>query len=326
MTMVLKKTKLAPEKEKDIIRTSEILRAGGIAALPTETVYGLAGDAANAKAVARIFAVKGRPHFNPLIAHVATFEQAHQLAVFNNAAEKLSRQFWPGPLTLVLPYKGGEAVCELARAGLQTIALRMPSDPLTHRVLKEFGSPLVAPSANRSGGVSATSALHVVDDFGDLVDIILDGGPSQHGLESTIIDVTGTPSLLRQGAIPLDEIKEALGQNISVANSHNTQKPSSPGQLSAHYATRTPLRLNATSLEHDEALLAFGTPLKAASYIYNLSEKSDLIEAAANLFSHLRALDKVGARTIAVMPVPKTGLGAAINDRLSRAALGSKHE
>ncbi len=310
-------------KETEIARACEILRKGGIAALPTETVYGLAADAADPEAVARIFATKARPSFNPLIAHITNLDRARQLAQFNEKAEQLAQAFWPGPLTLVLSYTGGNRVCELARAGLETIALRAPSHPVMQTILKEFGGVLVAPSANRSGHVSATSAQHVTDDFGNTVDIVLDGGVARHGLESTIVDLTGAPALLRQGAIPLSEIETVLRQKISVPLLRDPQNPSAPGQLSAHYATKTPLRLNAQTIPGNEVLLAFGTPLAGARQMLNLSEKGDLVEAAANLFSHLRTLDKLDAHAIAVMPVPEHGLGAAINDRLKRAALGS---
>lgn len=305
-----------------IAATVEILKRGGLAALPTETVYGLAADAANAAAVAKLYAAKGRPQFNPLIAHVATREAAEGLGRFNSAAFALAEEFWPGPLTLVLNYHGGGKVCDLARAGLDTVAVRLPRHPVMRAVLEKFGGSLVAPSANLSCHVSATSAEHVAEDFGSSVDIILDGGPSQLGLESTIVDLTGkTPRLLREGALDKAEIESVLGMPFTKSQ-NDPARPSSPGQLSAHYAPGTPLHLNARSVEPDEALLAFGVPLPGAKVTLNLSESEDTAEAAVHLFSHLRALDKTGARSIAVMPIPETGLGAAINDRLRRAALG----
>ncbi|MES2906656.1 MAG: L-threonylcarbamoyladenylate synthase [Pseudomonadota bacterium] len=307
---------------KGIAGAVDILRAGRLAALPTETVYGLAADASKPEAVAKIYAAKGRPQFNPLIAHVADFEQAFKLALYSKDALKLTEAFWPGPLTLVLPYLG-DAVCDLARAGLDTIAIRIPAHPVMQAVLKEFGGVLVAPSANISGHVSATSAQHVAADFGDKINLILDGGATQYGVESTIIDVTDQPVLLRAGAITAQQIEGVLGQKLQIKILHDPQNPSAPGQLSAHYATHTKLRLNATQIDADEALLAFGTPLQGAREVLNLSASADPVEAAANLFAHLRTLDRLNAKVIAVMPIPETGLGAAINDRLQRAAIGS---
>lgn len=322
MQTMLNSANVVPD-EAGFRRAVEVLRAGGLAALPTETVYGLAADAANPLAVAKIYATKQRPQFNPLIAHVATLDQVQSIGKFNQLALLCAEKFWPGPLTLVLPYQGN-AICDLARAGLDTIALRIPSHPAIRAVLSEYGGPLVAPSANRSGHVSATSAAHVAADFGNAIDIIIDGGPTEFGLESTIIDATtDIPVILREGAISVERLEKMLGRKIEHRNLYDLQNPSSPGQLSAHYATTTPLRLNAAHAEAGEALLAFGKPLAAKNAILNLSENSDLGEAAANLFAHLRALDETGAKTIAVMPVPDYGLGAAINDRLRRAALGS---
>ena len=240
------------------------------------------------------------------------------------AAEKLAAAFWPGPLTLVLNYRGGDAVCDLARAGLDTLALRAPSHPVMQAVLQAFGRPLVAPSANTSGHVSATSAEHVAADLGAKIDLVLDSGAAQLGIESTIIGLTGAPPvLLRQGALTRERIEEALGEKI-ILGGHGAQKPSAPGQTAAHYATHTPLRLNASDVSPGEVLLAFGTPLGAAKIVRNLSATRDLTEAAANLFSHLRELDRMNASAIAVMPIPNSGLGEAINDRLRRATLGMK--
>jgi L-threonylcarbamoyladenylate synthase len=304
------------------------LAAGGLVAFPTETVYGLGADAGNGMAVARLYDAKGRPGFNPLIAHVADAAAARRLARFDVAAERLAAAFWPGPLTLVLPKADGCPVAELATAGLDTIAVRVPDHPVARALLTAFGRAIVAPSANRSGHVSPTTAQHVLADLRGRIDLILDGGATPVGIESTIVACIGEPVLLRPGGTPRGEIERALGrplaERIAQAPGEEGQAPLAPGLLASHYAPRTPMRLAARDVESGEALLAFGPSLPATAQcavrVLNLSPRGDLIEAAANLFSHLRALDAAGARVIAVMPVPPTGLGEAINDRLTRAA------
>ena len=293
-----------------------VLRRGGLVAMPTETVYGLAADAANPEAVARIFEAKGRPRFNPLIAHVSSMVMARGEAEFCETSHQLAETFWPGPLTLVLPVETSTGtVCELARAGIPTLALRMPDHALALELTAHFGGPLVAPSANPSGRLSPTQAGHVREGLGDKVDLILDGGPCRVGLESTIVSVAaGGITLLREGAVSAEAIAEATGQYPS-SSAGDPDRPSAPGQLLAHYAPRAPLRMNAASTQGDELLIGFG----AVSGVLSLSETGDLIEAAANLFAHLHTADAMG-RPIAVAPVPDTGLGRAINDRLRRAA------
>jgi L-threonylcarbamoyladenylate synthase len=309
-------------------RAARVLAAGGLVAFPTETVYGLGADATNGEAVARIYQAKGRPSFNPLIAHVADLAAARTLARFDRTAGRLAAAFWPGPLTLVLPKAPGCPVAELATAGLDTVAVRMPSHPVARAILAAFRGPVVAPSANRSGHVSPTTAQHVLADLRGRIDLIVDGGPAPMGLESTIIACLDQPLLLRPGALSRAEIERiaALAQAPHGAEppADADLAPIAPGQLASHYAPRARLRLDAQSVERGEALLAFGpAPAEGvgqAALALNLSKRGDLIEAAANLFSHLRALDACGAATIAVMPVPHAGLGEAINDRLARAA------
>ena len=309
-------------------RAARVLAAGGLAAFPTETVYGLGADATNGAAVARVYEAKGRPSFNPLIAHVADADAARALARFPLAAQRLASAFWPGPLTLVLPKLADCPVAELATAGLDTIAVRVPSHPLARAVLTAFGRPVVAPSANRSGHVSPTTAQHVLADLRGRIELIVDGGPTPMGLESTIIACLDRPVLLRPGALPRADIERqvALAEAPSAAASAADvdEVPIAPGGLASHYAPRAWLRLDALRVEAHEALLAFGSTPAAgaerAAAVLNLSSRGNLIEAAANLFSHLRALDASGAATIAVMPVPRAGLGEAINDRLERAA------
>jgi L-threonylcarbamoyladenylate synthase len=310
-----------------IARAARTLAAGGLVAFPTETVYGLGADATNGEAVARLYEAKGRPTFNPLIAHVADIAAARALARFDGAAQRLAATFWPGPLTLVLPKVAACPVAELATAGLDTIAVRVPSHPVARDILSRFGGPVVAPSANRSGHLSPTTAQHVLADLRGRIDLIVDGGPAPMGLESTIVACLGRPMLLRPGALPSAEIERIVGPiETSVADpvSDIEVMPIAPGQLASHYAPRARLRLGAGSVQRGEAMLAFGpTPVEGAEHaalVLNLSRRGDPIEAAANLFSHLRALDATGAAMIAVMPVPREGLGEAINDRLQRAA------
>jgi L-threonylcarbamoyladenylate synthase len=303
---------------------AQSLAAGGLVAFPTETVYGLGADATDGNAVARLYAAKGRPSFNPLIAHVAGFAAAQKLARFDNTATRLANAFWPGPLTLVLPRAESCPVSDLATAGLDTIAVRVPNHPVARELMAAFGKPIVAPSANRSGHVSPTTAAHVLADLRGQIDLIIDGGPTTVGLESTIIACAGEPTLLRPGGVAREEITRVLGHPLKEAPLLQTvdenEAPLAPGMLASHYAPKARLRLEATSVNPGEALLAFGPALEHSAAMLNLSLRGDLVEAAANLFSHLRALDASGARTIAVMPVPDEGLGEAINDRLRRAA------
>lgn len=299
------------------------LRDGGLVAFPTETVYGLGADATNAVAVARLFAAKGRPSFNPLIAHVRELADARTLAQFNDDALRLSR-LWPGPLTLVLPGLAGCPIADLATAGLDTIAVRVPSHPVAQALLTKLQRPIVAPSANRSGHVSPTAAAHVLSDLSGRIDLILDGGTTAIGVESTIVACLGPqPLLLRAGGLPRSDVEHALGHALGQQETtavESGEAPLAPGMLSSHYAPHSSVRLNATRIEPGEALLAFGPPLSGAQRVLNLSPGGDLVEAAANLFSHLRTLDAAGATAIAVMPIPSHGLGEAINDRLARAA------
>lgn len=281
--------------------------------MPTETVYGLAADARNADAVARIYEAKGRPSFNPLIAHLPSAETAFVQGEFSREARKLAEAFWPGPLTLVVNAVPATTVCDLARAGLPTLAIRVPAHPLAQALLNAVGRPLVAPSANLSGRISPTCAAHVTTDLGDRIDIILDGGPCTEGIESTVIDARGqTPVLLRPGSVSAQDI-EAVWPGLKMGG--EADQPVSPGQLLRHYAPDATLRLDADSPQAGEAFLGFG-PGEAT---LNLSPSGTLIEAAANLFAMLRELDKTHNQ-IAVAPVPQEGVGAAINDRLLRAA------
>ncbi|MDX2236087.1 MAG: L-threonylcarbamoyladenylate synthase [Hyphomonadaceae bacterium] len=299
---------------ESIAEAAAILARGGLVAMPTETVYGLAADATNPKAVARLYAAKGRPHFNPLIAHVRDAHAARACGDFSAAADALAAAFWPGPLTLVVPRRGDGVVCDLACAGLDTIALRAPDHAVAQDLLAALGKPIVAPSANLSGRVSATRAEHVAADFADAVDLILDAGPSAHGLESTIIGCTGAaPALLRPGAIPRAAIEAIVGA-LAAAGAG----VSAPGQLASHYAPRARLRLDADAPRAGEAYLGFGA--FAAPGAPNLSARGDAAEAAANLYAMLRALDAEGPAAIAVAPIPAEGLGEAIRDRLTRAS------
>ena len=303
-----------------------ILAAGGLIAFPTETVYGLGADATNGAAVARLYAAKGRPAFNPLIAHVTDTAAARALARFDADAARLAAAFWPGPLTLVLPKSENCTVSELATAGLDSIAVRVPHHAVAQDLLAAFGRPVVAPSANRSGHVSPTTAAHVLGDLSGRVDLIVDGGPTPVGVESTIVACLDEPALLRPGGVPREAIEQLLRRPLAEPPTGIAieDAPLAPGMLASHYAPHTRMRLEADHIEPGEALLAFGpaavTGADQAAKILNLSARGDLIEAAANLFSHLRALDAAKATLIAVMPLPRDGLGEAINDRLQRAA------
>ncbi len=310
-----------PANPEQIARAARYLAQGGLAAFPTETVYGLGADASNGLAVAGVYSVKGRPTFNPLIIHLPSAELAFRCGVPTPAAEKLAAAFWPGPLTLVLPLREGAPVEPLALAGLSTIALRVPSHPVALALLREARRPIAAPSANRSGHVSPTSAAHVLAEFGDDVPIILDGGDTEVGLESTIVDLSGPePILLRPGGVTREAIEQVLGAPLRDKSQSSSSMPNAPGQLESHYAPAAAVRLGARAVSPVEALLAFGAPLPHDGPMLNLSPSEDLAEAAANLFSYLRRLDAAGAKSIAVMPIPQHGLGEAINDRLARAA------
>jgi L-threonylcarbamoyladenylate synthase len=305
--------------DDSIARAAEALARGEIVAFPTETVYGLGANALDAVAVAKVFAAKARPRFNPLIVHVLGEAEAETYAIVNDTARKLMRAFWPGPLSLVLPRRADCAIPDLVSAGLDTIALRAPSNAIARALLKAAKLPIAAPSANRSQRVSPTTAAHVEAELGALPAMILDGGPCALGLESTVLGIEDDRvTLLRLGALPREEIETALGR--PVAKPEAGGGVTSPGQMEVHYAPATPLRLDVTVPEPGDALLAFGPDAPDFSPMLNLSPRGDLGEAAANFFAALRALDALGASTIAVMPIPGHGLGEAINDRLRRAA------
>jgi L-threonylcarbamoyladenylate synthase len=319
-------TEILNRTDRDIAHAAALLTAGELVAFGTETVYGLGADACNPRAVAGIFEAKGRPHFNPLICHYATADDAFADVRANAAAEQLAETFWPGPLTLVLPRRAGCRVAQLAGAGLETLAVRVPAHQVATRLLHAFGGPIAAPSANRSGGVSPTSAAHVLASLNGRIAAVIDSGPCRVGLESTIIDLSGpTPFLLRPGGVNFESLVAAIGpvqRGIPHARTAAGQSLRSPGLMVSHYAPKLPLRLDATRIAPDEALLAFGPPLPGAQLSFQLSESRNLNEAASRLFEGLHWLDEnAGALTrIAAMPVPSHGLGLAINDRLSRAA------
>lgn len=319
--MDLTNTIMLSDTPRGIRAAAGLLRQGGTVAFPTETVYGLGADATNDAAVARIYAAKGRPSFNPLIVHVRDLAQAEALTEMPAAARALGAAFWPGPLTLVLPRRPSSDLSELATAGLPTVAIRVPAHDLAQRLLAEFGGPVAAPSANRSGRISPTRAEHVMEGLAGRVSAVFDAGPCAVGVESTIIAFDrDTPVLLRPGGLPVEAVEAALGRGVDTSAARHI---TAPGQLASHYAPRALMRLDASGPEADEIWLGFG-PVATLRPGLNLSPKGDLIEAAANLFAHLRAADalaaETGARRIAVAPVPRTGLGLAINDRLERAA------
>jgi L-threonylcarbamoyladenylate synthase len=311
---------ILPASETALQRAAQLLCAGELVAFPTETVYGLGGDATSEAAVARIFAAKGRPRFNPLIVHVPGLAEAEPLAAFDERACQAARRFWPGPLTLVLPRRSDSRLSLLAGAGLDTVALRAPAHPVARQLLRAAGKPIAAPSANRSGRVSPTTAAHVAAEFGARLGLILDGGACPVGLESTILDLIGpVPVLLRPGGVSLEELVAVFGEVGTPAAGEKTLR--APGSLPSHYAPSLPLRLDAREARPGEALLAFGpeAPPGFAEVLW-LSRSGDLTEAAANLFAALRQLDRPEFAAIAVMPIPERGLGRAINDRLRRAA------
>lgn len=302
----------------DIERAAKLLRDGALVAFPTETVYGLGADATNDSAVASIYAAKGRPRFNPLIVHAEAPAALDGEVIWSRLAETLAARFWPGPLTLVLPRRSDSRISLLCSAGLDSLAVRVPSHGLARQLLRAVGRPLAAPSANRSGKVSPTTAAHVRQELADKVAFVLDGGPCSLGLESSVLDLSHeTPRLLRAGGLTREALEAVTGP---LEHGGDERTPRSPGQLASHYAPGPPLRLNATTVSADEALLAFGEPLPGAAATETLSRTRDLTEAAARLFAALRRLDRPDVAAIAVMPIPETGLGEAINDRLRRAA------
>ena len=311
--------------EAGLAEAARLIRAGACVAFPTETVYGLGADATDAEAVAGIFAAKTRPRFNPLIAHLPDRAAAEAEGRFDAFALRLAEAFWPGPLTLVVPAAGGTRVCDLARAGLPSVALRVPSNPLARDLLAAVGRPVAAPSANRSGRVSPTRADHVLADLDGRIAAVLDGGETPVGVESTVIAcLGGPPRLLRPGGITRQAILSVLGTALGASAADDAARPVGPGLLASHYAPRARLRLDATAIEPDEAVLLFGAAqpvgIAQARTVLNLSPRGDLAEAAARLFAALRDLDASGAVTIAVSPIPADGLGEAILDRLGRAA------
>lgn len=318
--------------DDNIRRAAEVLAQGGLVGMPTETVYGLAADATNDLAVASIFEAKGRPSFNPVIVHVNDLNAAADIVDLNDKAEHLASIFWPGPLTMILPRRAGTAVSLLTSAGLPTQAIRIPAHPVARKLIDALGRPIAAPSANASGSLSPTTPQHVAQSLGDKAGVILAGGKAGVGLESTVIDMTGdVPVVLRPGGITIEDLRMNMGQ-VDVSIEAVDDKPKSPGQLLRHYAPKTKLRLKAVDVAPDEALLAFGSMrfmgIRGGGFakdlppdqLLNLSEKGDLTEAAANLFSMLHQLDQTNVSGIAVMNIPDTGLGMAINDRLKKAA------
>lgn len=314
-----------PADAAAIVEGAAILADGGLVAFPTETVYGLGADARNDRAVARIFAAKNRPRFNPLIVHVHDLDAALRYAEFDDRARALAARYWPGPLTVVVPRRADGALSLLVSAGLDTVALRVPAHPTAQALLAAFDGPVAAPSANASGAVSPTRAEHVVASLGDKADLILDGGPCSIGLESTVVDTTGPElCLLRHGAVTLEQLQAEFGAIADASTAlpgAEDEAVKSPGMLARHYAPSVPLRLNATTAAPGEAYLAFGANVApGAKQTENLSVAGDLTEAAANLFALLRALDSPAFTAIAVAPIPDKGLGRAINDRLRRAA------
>ncbi len=303
--------------DAEIDRAVEALQRGDLVILPTETVYGLACDASNPEAVAKVFAAKGRPRFNPMIAHVTGIEAADAIAAMDGRALALAQAFWPGPLTLVAPLRDPGAVCDLARAGLDTVAVRAPDHPVARAVLQRFGRPVAAPSANRSGRPSPTTLTDAIEETGEDAAVALEGGPCRVGLESTVVGVfEGEPILLRPGAVTRAQI-EAVAGPLGRGDDHAGR---SPGRLSRHYAPTAPLQLDVSFPQPGHAYLAFGPGAPEGELVWNLSAAGDLVEAAARLFACLRAADRAGPPAIAVASIPDQGLGEAINDRLRRAA------
>lgn len=312
--MVIHPTEILDPTSFSIERAAQLLVQGRLVSFPTETVYGLGADATIESAVKAIYAAKGRPSFNPLIAHVSSVEMAKDYVEWSEAADVLTAAFWPGPLTLVLPLKPNSAIAPTVTAGLDTLAIRLPAHPLAQQVLEHTGRPVAAPSANPSGRISPTTAAHVFEGLNGKVDVILDGGPCEVGLESTIVGLAPIPTVLRPGSITENDLETVLGHPMT--HYQDGSHISAPGQMLSHYAPNAEVRLNADTFSQDELKLGFG----AMECDLNLSEGGDLDEAARNLFSMLRQLDKNGQGTIAVAPIPNHGIGVAINDRLKRAA------
>lgn len=311
-------TETLPPDTAGLNRAAELLRDGELVAFPTETVYGLGGDARSDRAVARIYEAKGRPRFNPLIVHLPDVAAARTLARFDDRAERLAAAFWPGPLTLVLPLRPGSGLSPYVTAELPTVALRVPAHPVARALLRTYGGPLAAPSANPSGRVSPTRAEHVLDGLSGRIAGVVDGGACAVGVESTIVGLDGPAQLLRPGGVPVEAIEAVLGEPLGAGGS--TTKPTAPGQLASHYAPGAPVRLGAAAALADEVWIGFGPECGGADL--TLSATGDLVEAAANLFHLLREADRQAgpAGRIAIAPIPETGLGRAINDRLRRAA------
>ena len=307
-------TKIFNTSIHDLSKASELIKSGGTLAFPTETVYGLGADATNKLAVAKIFQAKGRPSFNPLIIHCFSIEQIQKFAMWSSEAQKVANKFWPGPLTMVLPLLPNSQISSLALAGLQTVAVRMPNHSVAQSILQLANTPIAAPSANPSGAVSATKAEHVLSRLNGKIEGIISGYSSKIGLESTIISFLPEPSILRFGAIDETDISELLG--LDLKKKRKDEKISAPGQLSSHYAPKGSIRLNSKVFKKNEVSLGFGEILCDL----NLSREANLAEAAANLFDYLHRLDEMGAKKIAVSPIPEEGIGIAINDRLRRAA------
>ncbi len=311
------RTQTLPSHGEGLHRAAQILLDGGLVAFPTETVYGLGADARDDRAVARIFAAKGRPSFNPLIVHLPDVESARGYAKFNRDAERLAEAFWPGPLTLVLPVRPRSGLSPLVTAGLDTVGVRLPAHPVARALLSAFRGPLAAPSANRSGRVSATRPEHVLEGLGGRIEAVVDGGPCDVGIESTIVGLVGQPTLLRAGGIPVEALEACLGKPLATGG--DASRPSAPGQLLSHYAPAASLRLEATEAGENEVWIGFGRVPGHEGL--NLSATGDLTEAAARLFHLLRLADaRAKGGRIAVAPVPDRGIGRAINDRLRRAA------
>ncbi len=326
-------TRILAANSKSIEQAAIILRDGGLVGMPTETVYGLAANARDGRAVAKIFEAKGRPQFNPLIVHVNSVEEAQEIAVMSAQEIEIAQSFWPGALTMILKRRENSGLSDLVSAGLPTVAVRVPAHKSARALIKACGFPIAAPSANKSGSLSPTAPAHVAQSLGEAVDLILADGMCAVGLESTVIDCSGdAPLILRPGGISAEDIAEVIGADVSYDLGEHGQDVKSPGQLLKHYAPDTPVRLNAVDLEEGEALLSFGSIKfmgvkngQAASglpddMVRHLSKEGDLYEAAANLFSMMRELDKYAHKAIAVMNIPDQGIGVAINDRLKRAA------
>lgn len=313
------KSRIYKPTAEAIIMASDILKKGEVVSFPTETVYGLGADATNSDAIAKIFSAKNRPSFNPLIIHLPNTQMVEKYVELSQLTKDLSNIFWPGPFTMVLPLKKNSGISTLITAGLETVAIRVPSHPVAHTLLNEFNGPMAAPSANKSGQISPTTAQHVDQEFGDELELIIDGGPCDNGLESTIVKVVYDQlTILRPGNVTVEEIQEKIEVKI-VTDTQPTDNPIAPGQLKSHYAPNANVRLNVINPEMNEAYLAFGDTNQVENML-NLSPSGDLEEAASNLFSMMRSLDQLNLKTISVAPIPKSGVGVAINDRLERAA------